>query len=265
VAENWGAPGRLSVVGLALLATAPIWPGLQPGEPILDEMLAPAEVAVIVPVVLVFPAAWALLGRTRRYGRSFGLTMAGLVLGWSSWTANVAEYGSPPNVDDGLRWYLLTAAALVVGAVVVEARRHLARLNLPGAACWVVGIVVTAFVPVIGYAPRPPDDVVLPLPSGMTVVADRTDCVQSCVRRLVVTATGMRGQDVARRLGEHLEHARDWQATWYEFTPLPDLACRETGWITNPYTLCASIRIVDEQRSKVEIMLAYAVRHDPIY
>ena len=62
-----GRPGpwrwwlRLLLVMAAFVGTAPVWPVLQPGDPVADEMLKPAEVAGIVPVVLVFPigrSAW---------------------------------------------------------------------------------------------------------------------------------------------------------------------------------------------------------------
>jgi hypothetical protein len=60
----------LPVIG-ALAATAPVWPIIQPGHPVADEMLEPAEVAVIVPVVVAFPVAWALLaGPDRMPGAS---------------------------------------------------------------------------------------------------------------------------------------------------------------------------------------------------
>lgn len=262
--ENWGWLARGSTVAVAVVATAPVWPVLQPGEPIPDEMLAPAEVAVIVPIVLVFPVAWALLGRTRRYGRVFGLALAGLVFAWAAWTAYLGEYGTPPNVDDGLHWYLLTAAALVVGAVVVEARKGLARPGLPGVVCWTAGIAVTAMVPVVDAGPLPADDVFLPLPPGLTVVADQAECQPSCTRRLQVTGPGLAGRDVARQLGDHLGQAKGWQVTWYDFTPQPTLECRGSGRVADPYQLCAAIRIVDE-RPTVEIMLAYADKHDPIY
>ncbi|MBP2321747.1 hypothetical protein JOF56_002132 [Kibdelosporangium banguiense] len=251
----------MSGVGYAFLATAPVWPVLQPREPILDEMLVPAEVAVLVPVVMVFPVAWGLIGRTERTGRLFGLALTLLVLVWSSWTAAFGDYATPPNIDDGLRWYLLTAACVVVAGVVRD-RRKVDRRWILGAATWVVGMAVTVAVPVVEAGPMPSADALLPLPPGMTVVTDEAECTPSCSRRFVVTGQ-TRARDLARQLGEHLQQVKGWQTQWYEFTPEPHLTCREASLLVNPYKLCGGVRVLDEW--DVEVRFGYANNHNPIY
>ncbi|ALG05605.1 hypothetical protein AOZ06_00475 [Kibdelosporangium phytohabitans] len=251
-------------MGFAVLATAPVWPVLQPREPIADELLAPAEVAVIVPVVLAFPVAWALLARTRQRGWLVGWVLVALVLTWSSWTAHFGDYASPPDVDDGLRWYLLTAATAVVAGAAIDAH----RLDLTwalGAACWVAGLVLTTMVPVLDGAPMPPEDAVLPLPPGMTVVANQGTCEDSCQRTLLVTATGVRADDLATRLGEHLRQAKGWQVEFIGFTARPQVECRPNGWLADPYELCAGITVDNQPEGVAEIRLGYANRHNPIY
>jgi hypothetical protein len=260
VTENWGARSRLKFVGYALLATAPIWPVLQPHEPILDEMLAPEEVAVLVPVVLIFPVAWALLSRTERTGRLFGWGLVLVVLSWSSWTAEFGEYGTPPDVDDGLRWYLLTAAALVAAGVALDARK-IDRRWVAGIACWVLGLAVTVMVPVLEDGPMPPEDLLLPLPPAMTVVSHEATCAPHCTRRFVVSGQ-MPVDDLARQLGVHLQHAKGWQMMWYGLTPVPYLTCRKAGWLVNPYKVCGDLSIVD---GRVEIRFGNSNKHNPIY
>jgi hypothetical protein len=261
VTENWGARSRLSLVGYALLATAPIWPVLQPREPILDEMLAPGEVAILVPVVLVFPVAWALLSRTERVGQLFGWGLVLMVLTWSSWTAEFGEYATPPNIDDGLRWYLLTAAAVVVAGVAWDARK-IDRRWVVGVACWVLGLGITVTVPVLDDGPMPPEDLLLPVPRNMTVVSHEATCTPYCTRNIVVTGE-MPAADLARQLGEHLAQAKGWQVTSYDFTPEPHLTCRKYGWLVNPYKVCGSIRVVDDRR--IEIHFGNSNNHNPIY
>ncbi|WP_173053466.1 hypothetical protein [Phytohabitans houttuyneae] len=99
-AATWSWRGRAAVVGGALLATFPVWPGVQPGEPVADELLPPAEVALLVPIVLLFPLAWALLGGRRRPGLAVGAVLVLAVGVWAGGTVTLAGYGTPPSVDD---------------------------------------------------------------------------------------------------------------------------------------------------------------------
>jgi hypothetical protein len=244
-----------------LLATAPIWPVLQPRSPIRNEMLSPGEVAVLVPVVLIFPAAWALLGRTERTGRLFGFTLTLLVLSWSTWTAEYGEYATPPNIDDGLRWYLL-AAASVVAAGVVRDERKVNRQWALGAAGWTLGMVVTVTVPVLDVGPMPPEDALLPLPPSMTVLTHEAVCDPYCSRRFVVTGQ-MPMPDLAQQLVDHLELVGGWQVKRYGFTSDPDLTCREIGGLVNPYKLCGDVRVLDDRR--IEIRFGNSNKHNPIY
>jgi hypothetical protein len=271
VTENWGTRSRLLTLAGSLLATLPVWPRPERDGAGSNGVQLPGEMWIIVPIVLAFPVAWVLLGRTRRHGLLVGWVLAGLVAAWSLWTANFAEYGTPPDVDDGLRWYLLTAGVVVVASVLIEARRQVRRLDRRwalGAVCWVIGMGVTAMIPVLDRSPMPPAEAVLPLPPPMIVVSDHGDCGTDglfCSRRIVVAATnGMTTNDLVRRLGEHLEVAKGWKVQWYSSSAAPYLACRPVGWLVNPYELCADLR-VEQGQSTVEVRLGHSNRYDPVY
>lgn len=245
---------RLLPVAASLVATAPVWPILQPGAPIADELLEPGEVAVIVPIVLVFPIAWALLARRRPYAWRIGVLLAAWVLAWSVWTVSLGSYASPPTIDDGLRWHLVGAGLLVAGAAAYEARQFAqvgARL-LPGALVWLLGVAITLAIPVVGQEKVPPRDAVLPLPAGMTVVHEETGCANTCTRRLTVESADTPAE-LIRRLGQHLEQTKGWQTTWYSFAP-PQFECRRVGWL-NPYEVCVELRATGSP-STIEIWLA---------
>ncbi|MCP2324291.1 hypothetical protein HDA40_002798 [Hamadaea flava] len=253
---------RLLTVAAAVAATAPVWPVLQPGDPIADELLEPVEVAVLVPMVLIFPIAWALLARRRAYAWRVGLALAVWVLAWSVWTVSAGSYASPPTIDDGLRWHLVGAGLLVAGAVAYEAKRlaHLGARLLPGALVWLLGVTVTLAVPVVGAETVPPSDTVLPLPAGMTVVHEETGCTNACTRRITVEGTGTQAE-LTRRLGLHLEQTKGWRATWFDFAP-PQFQCRHVGWL-NPYDTCVELRTTGSA-STVEIWLATSNGRDNI-
>ncbi len=260
--------GRLLAVAAALVATAPIWPV----DPLADEAMDPAEVAVLVPVVLTFPVAWALLARSRRFGLWVALLLAGLTGAWSVWTVTWADFGTPPDADDGLRWYLGAAGAVVLAATPIDVllrRRASAAAWVrwaAGALVWCCGVALVFAVPKLDGEPMPPDDALLPLPPTMVVLADEAGCAspgRSCVRRFTVTSAGhLPARELARRLGEHLA-AKGWQVRTSGFAAEPRLECRRAGWLTNPFELCGELR-VDEQRATVEIQFAHANRHDPI-
>jgi hypothetical protein len=268
----WAWRSRLLSAAAALAATAAVWPVVQPGDPIADEMLEPAEVAVIVPVVLSFPVAWALLGRSRPYAWRVGMVLAGCVATWSLWTAKFGSYATPPNVDDGLRWYLVGTGLIVASATVVEWRRRRSpRLvtvrSAVGVLVWVVGVVATFAMPVVGEEPLPPRDSVLPLPAATTLADEEAGCTgesvfRSCVRRIRVAATdGADVRQLTRRLGEHLE-TRGWVVRWYDSTSRAQFPCRRMGWL-NPYELCVELH-TDESVSTVEVQLGYYNVRDPV-
>lgn len=269
----------------ALLATLPVWPVVQPREPIADELLAPGEVAVLVPLVLLFPLAWALLGVRRRVGLGVGAALVALVAGWALGTVTFADY-SPPTVDDWLRYHLLTSGALVATAGSIATRPwrrarqeadEASATSRPwrrsrqgadrarrrtwtgaGAALWLAGVVALLSVPVVDGEPVPPRDAVLPLPPGVTLVAEIPG-------RFTLAATdGADQPKLVRRVGDHLRDTKGWRVTWYGFTPTPDVECRPAGRIANPYRLCASFH-VEPGRSTVELRLGYANPHGPIY
>lgn len=264
----WRWWSRLLLVVGALAATAPVWPVIQPGDPIADEMLEPAEVAVIVPVVLVFPVAWALLGRSRPYAWRIAAGLVACVAGWSLWTVTFGSYGTPPNIDDGLRWYLLGTGVIVASATAAESWRRprelLAVRRAAGALAWTIGVAAALATPVVGDERLPPRDAILPLPPAMTVVQEEARCARpgnsgsgprSCFRRFTVAATDEADvRELARRLGEHLHRAKSWPATWYDpFTV--QFPCRRIGRL-NPYELCLELR-PDESTSTVRLQLAY--------
>lgn len=265
----WRRWSRLLLLVGALAATAPVWPILQPGDPVADEMLEPAEVAVIVPLVLVFPVAWALLGRSRPYACRVAIVLATGVAGWSLWTVTFGSYGTPPNIDDGLRWYLVGTGVIVASATAVESWQRRPRELLTmrwaaGALVWLVGVAVTFAIPVVGGQQVPPRDAILPLPPAMTVVHEEARCAmpehfgfgpRSCLRRFTVAATdGANVRELARRLGEHLQRTKGWPATSYD-SSTAHFPCRRIGWL-NPYELCLELR-PDDSTSTVKLQLAY--------
>ncbi|MEU5939058.1 hypothetical protein ABZ807_07680 [Micromonospora sp. NPDC047548] len=265
----WRWWSRLLFVVGALAATALVWPIIQPGDPVADEMLEPAEVAVIVPVVLVFPVAWALLGRSRPYAWRVAIVLAACVAGWSLWTVTFGSYGTPPNIDDGLRWYLVGTGVIVASATAVESwkRRQRDLLTMrwaAGAFVWMIGVAAALAIPVVGDQQVPPHDAILPLPPAMTVVHEEARCAmpenfgfgpRSCKRRFTVAATdGSNVGELARRLGDHLQRTKGWPATWYD-SSTAHFPCRRIGWL-NPYELCLELRR-DESTSTVKLQLAY--------
>ena len=263
----WRRWSRMLAAVAALVATAPVWPFIQPGDPVADEMLAPVEVAVIVPVVLVFPVAWALLGRSRPDAWRVAVALAAAVAGWSLWTVTFGSYRTPPNVDDGLRWYLVGTGVVVASATVAESWRRGFRQQLgvrwaAGVLGWMIGVAATFAVPVVGDEQLPPRDAILPLPAAMTVVHEEAGCAapehfgpRSCLRRFTVAATdGADVRELARRLGEHLQRTKGWQAIWYDSFAVR-FPCRRIGWL-NPYELCVELGR-DESVSTVQVQLAY--------
>lgn len=242
----------------ALLATFPIWPVVQPGEPIADEPLAPAEMAPLVPIVLLFPLAWALLGRRRRAGLAVGAAFVTAVAVWAFGTARVADYATPPTVDDWLRYHLLVSGVLVAVATAVSARRPVGVRWAAGLALWLAGVGVLLTVPVLDGEEVPPRDALLPLPPGVSLVGEDAG-------RFTLAATDGADQPaLVRRVGDHLRDAKGWRVTWYDFTSTPDIDCRPAGRIANPYRLCVWFH-VEPGRSTVELRLGYSNPHNPIY
>ncbi|GIH19229.1 hypothetical protein [Rugosimonospora africana] len=279
----WRRRSRLLFVAGAFAATAPVWPITQPA--VADDRLEPAEVAVVVPVVLVFPVAWALLGRSRPYAWRVAVALVACVAGWSLWTVAFGSFGTPPTMDDGLRWYLIGTGTIVACASTVEVwhRRPPRRPTtawLAGALGWAIGVAATVTVPVVGDQQLPPRDAVLPLPPAMAVAHEEARCgmpggygfgPRSCFRRFTISATdgtdgtdGTNGMDVrelARRLGEHLRQTKGWPVAWDEVSAVA-VGCRPGGWL-DPYELCLDLR-PDESTSTVTLRLAYDNRREPV-
>ena len=228
----------------AALATLPTWPA--------DELL----------VALVFPLAWALLGGgRRRTGLGVGAALILLVAVWALGTVTVASYATPPTVDDWLRYHLLAAGLLVAVATALTTRGAWRRpRTIAGLAVWLAGAGLLLSVPFVDGDPTPPRDALFPLPAGVALVEERENG-----RRLTLVATDGADQvALVRRLGEHLRDTKDWQVTFYPFTPIPDIECRPAGRLANPYRLCAWFT-VEPGRSTVELRLDYTNPHDPIF
>ncbi|WP_189330977.1 hypothetical protein [Actinoplanes ianthinogenes] len=255
---RWSGRGRLLFLLAALGATAPVWPGVQPGSPILDEMLSPGEVAVLVPVVLLFPVSWALLAREPRTGRGVGLLLVCLVAGWSLGTVRLSTYETPPTTDDYLRWYLI-AAGLVVLVAAVGTRPV---VHKAGFGVWLLGCAAAVAVPVVSGPPTPPS---ADLPPGITAAENRLDCNRGCTRVQTVPAAGTaQSRLLTRRIGEYLE--RDgWRMRWYDAAAEPEVECRPPHRLGDPYYLCLQLRAVGDPDAKVEVRLYYRNRHDPVY
>jgi hypothetical protein len=258
-ASTWSWRGRAAVVGGALLATFPVWPGVQPGEPVADELLPPVEVALLVPIVLLFPLAWALLGGRRRPGLAVGAVLVLAVGVWAGGTVTLAGYGTPPSVDDWLRYHLLFSGILVAVAAAVTNRSAWLRPRVgAGLALWLAGAGALLAVPVLDGVPAPPRDALLPLPPGVVLVSEEAG-------RFTLTASdGAEQPALVRRVGDHLRDAKGWHMTWYDFTSAPDIDCRPAGLIVNPYRLCAWF-LVEPGRSTVELRLGYSNPYDPIF
>ncbi|GGN60183.1 hypothetical protein GCM10010112_16190 [Actinoplanes lobatus] len=231
VAGPWRRWSRPLLVAGAVIATAPVWPMVQPGDPIADEMLEPAEVAVLVPVVLTFPVAWALLGRSRPHAWRIGAGLVAWVAAWAVWTVVFGSWSTPPNIDDGLRWHLIGAAAIVAAGA--WGRQPLTRRWLAGTVIGAIGVAVVFAIPVAGGPPMPARDAI-PLPATATVIHEETGCGwNSCYRRLTVTGIDEAGMhELARRSG-----------------------CRRIGWL-NPYELCLDLRR-NEPASTVGVQVTY--------
>ncbi|GLW27891.1 hypothetical protein [Actinoplanes regularis] len=256
VKNEWSGRGRLLFLLAALAATIPAWPYVQPHSPILDEMLRPAEVAVLVPVVLLFPVAWALLGRTWKAGVPLVL----LVAGWSVGTVRFASYATPPTVDDFLRWYLVAAGLTVLVAMIVT-RTGVRRI---GFLVFLAGCAAAVAVPFVGEPPTPPG---ASLPPGVVADENRLDCNNvACTRVITVRASDTAdARTLTRRIGEHLERTEGWRMRWYPFTAEPDIECKSSHRPTDPYALCLQLRSIGDPDASVQVRLSYSNRHDPVY
>lgn len=113
-------------------------------------------------------------------------------------------------------------------------RRPRLGLALLGVAC--AAIVA---LPAVGNASIPERDGLLPLPKGVVIVAEDAGCESrgSCERSFQLTANDGTGpQEIARRLTRHLE-GRGWRIGVEHEAK----ACRQLGYLANPYRTCVSI------------------------
>jgi hypothetical protein len=260
----WSLRSRLLVLAAAAAGAAPTF---------ADDTVRPAETAVIVAMLLIFPLAWVLLARSPRTGGLVGALLVAGTAVWSLATVRLASYMTPPNVDELLRWQLAVTGGLVAVAGVYEwkGRRYGGRRWLAGIAGWAVGVAAIIAVPNVDGGQMPPRDAVLPMPPSIAIADEQASCHpmpagrRTCLRVLTITATdGAPEEELMRRVGEHLERDKGWRATWYPYSPTPEVECRDAGWFLDPYRLCVWLR-PDEERSAVQVWLGYSNRHDPIY
>jgi hypothetical protein len=238
-----------------------------------DDTLRPAETAAVVAMLLIFPLAWVLLARSPWTGGLVGALLVAGTAVWSLGTVRMANYETPPNVDELLRWQLAVTGGLVAAAGLYEwkGRRYGGRRWIAGIAVWAIGVATIVAVPNVDDGQMPPRDTVLPLPPAMTLAGEQASCHpmptggRTCVREFTLTATdGAAKEELMRRLGEHLQRDKGWTVTWYPYSPTPDVECRDAGWFLDPYNLCIWLR-PDEERSTVQVWLGYSNRHDPQY
>lgn len=259
----WSLRARLVMIAAAAAAATPTF---------AVDTLRPAETAVIVATLLIFPLAWGLLARSARTGTLVGAILVGGTAVWSLATNRLASYETPPNVDELLRWQLAATGAVVAAAGLYEwrGRRHGGRRWVAGIAAWAAGVATIVAVPNVDDGQMPPRDAVLPLPPAMTVASEEANCHpmptggRTCVRVFTIAVDGAPDKELMRRVGEHLERDKGWSVTWRRFSDTPEVRCRRAGWFLDPYKLCVWMR-VDEERSAVQVSLGYYNHHDPIY
>ncbi|AEV85949.1 hypothetical protein ACWT_4932 [Actinoplanes sp. SE50] len=269
--RSWGGRERLLFLGITLVATGPAWRLVPSGSPVADRMPAIAGVALLVAVVLIFPVSWAVLARGRTVGRRVGLILVALVAGWSVATVSAGTYETPPSVDDFLRWHLVAAGLTVLAGAAWSRGGGWGGVRLVGGVVWVSGVAVILAVPVVGQPPVPPGavlpDGVVSLPDGVVAAGNRLDCNRArCTRVITVRAAGTgEARGLARRIGNHLAMADGWRMRWYPGFAEPDVDCRGSHRLADPYDLCLQLRAVGEPDASVEVRLYYRNRHDPVY
>ncbi|MEV4319142.1 hypothetical protein [Actinocrispum sp. NPDC049592] len=225
----------LVVVG-AFLATIPAWP-----------VFEPSELALPVAIVLAVPLSWVLLAGGSVRGPRVGAVLIVCTVGWSLVTRLWASWATPSTVDDVLR------ACLAVGCVIVlwVERRTLLHRSRFGLALLTVSCAAVVMLPVVGNAPVPDRDSLLPLPAGVVAVAEDAGCDRpgSCQRRFEVVAD--HGADPASVVSRMIRHLED--RGWDIGVEYQDKACRPLGYVANPYRSCASVLYLPG-RGTVEVL-----------
>ncbi|MET9403523.1 hypothetical protein [Kitasatospora sp. NPDC002965] len=187
--------------------------------------------------VLLPPACWAVLARTRTTGAAVGAVLAGLAAvpvglehGWFHSRATAeSEAGYP-----------LAAGLVVLAGALVERRRcgprpspeysrPVAVATLATAAHSLIGLVIGLLYQLAVHEPYSPARAEFSLPAGLTVERDSGEdprcALHFCVRELTLgSPEGLPGSEVGRRVRERLA-ADGWR-------PGPnDTLRRRHGWL----------------------------------
>lgn len=182
-----------------------------------------------------------------------GAALIVCIAAWSFGTARFARFATPPNADGWLRAYLITAGILVTAAVWRKPTKASLALLL---CAW----LTLAAVPDPNGDAIPPAGTVLPLPNGTTITANEVTChdtlagTSGCTRTITLPATP------ETDLGHHLER-KGWQVTW--IGTLPQIQCRPSHRLLDPYELCATIATGTDRTTRIQ--LYYSNPNDPIY
>jgi len=205
--------------------------------PVLLRALDDPEFLVAAALVLVVPVAWAVQAPPRRAAVVVGLVLVAEALAWALLTRWYGTWAAPPTFDDLLRGYLVAGCVTIAVALVVL-RRHRPATRV-GLAVLAAVAILTAGVPAVGDARVPSRSALLPLPAGLTVVAEEAGCDWrgSCERTFEVdVADGTDPNEVKQRLIRHLE-----RRGWAIGTEHVDQACRDSPGLADPYRSCASV------------------------
>jgi hypothetical protein len=233
VAARW----RLLALGGAFLATILTWPALD-GAAHTGPSFETGEFILLVAIVLLIPTAWVMVAPGS--GRLVGALLVASVAGWSVATRLWASWATPPTVDDVLRGYLAVGCVIVLTALWLDRHRNpVIRRPWPGLALLAVVCATVVVLPAVGDASIPERAALLPLPSGVVIVAEEAGCESrgSCERSFQLTADDDADpQEVARRLTRHLED-RGWRIGVEHEAK----ACQPLGYLANPYRTCVSI------------------------
>jgi len=134
-----------------------------------------------------------------------------------------------------LRWYSYSRPT--------RARRTLAkitRVTLPTALLVLCCLGVVLVLPV--HPVRPPNHLVYPLPSGVSVTYERTLCGPGpavvCTWKMDVDSREPSVYVLRDQLADHLTYSRGWPSN------LPDKQCRTWGWIVKEHA-CLTVELRD--------------------
>jgi hypothetical protein len=213
----------------------------------------------MISLALVLPLmCWALVARTTKVG---WIVAAVLAVCLATEIGLAKSWILPGERVTLLVALVLTTIMVLITGITVEGHHADARrLRSSGAriiaglfasvAYCAISLIIVVFIVMLFIvdgrpASTPSSSKVLPLPVGLTAVANRDEGCSSgsetfCSRKLVVrSAMGLSEEDVAGRLRDHLAHTRGWHLN-------PDRqgdsnGCRVEGRLLDRQRLCLSI------------------------